>query len=308
MAKYAINADTTSANDGICNLVTRAERTAWLIELIAGPLAPAWLSTATVENGWTKDANAAISFPSKEVAIDVFERLMTTPRWRSLGLGRDCYKITEHIFINDTALAKPEPEPVAYWNKESMFCRADEVSYIPNWTDYYPIPLYRHPAPQSQPVARVTGYYGGNCVIEPLDGKTVFSSGMAVYSAPVAAQEAQPDTWDGAEEWERLAFELCAEEHGEDACNELIWESNEPWGDRWMKYEYEAKRMIQLVRKHTAPPSREWQDLSPLEMRDTLRNCAASTFDKLVPNWYEVRQFARAIEAALRAKNTGEQA
>jgi hypothetical protein len=60
--------------------------------------------------------------------------------------------------------------------------------------------------------------------------------------------------------------------------------------------------------EHTAPPSREWQDLSPLEMRDTLRNCAASTFDKLAPNWYEVRQFARAIESALRAKNTGEQA
>ena len=58
----------------------------------------------------------------------------------------------------------------------------------------------------------------------------------------------------------------------------------------------------------TAPPSREWQELSPLEMQDTLRNCAASTFDKLAPNWYEVRQFARAIESALRAKNTGEQA
>lgn len=51
------------------------------------------------------------------------------------------------------------------------------------------------PAPQSQPIARVTGYYGGNCVIEPLDGKTVSSSGMAVYSAPVAAQAAQPDPW-----------------------------------------------------------------------------------------------------------------
>ena len=34
----------------------------------------------------------------------------------------------------------------------------------------------------SQPVAHVTGYYGGRCVIEPLDGKSVFSTGMAVYT------------------------------------------------------------------------------------------------------------------------------
>ena len=34
----------------------------------------------------------------------------------------------------------------------------------------------------SQPVARVAGYSGGRCVIEPLDGKSVFSTGMAVYT------------------------------------------------------------------------------------------------------------------------------
>ena len=33
-----------------------------------------------------------------------------------------------------------------------------------------------------EPVARVTGYYGGRCVIEPLDGKSVFPTGMAVYT------------------------------------------------------------------------------------------------------------------------------
>lgn len=50
--------------------------------------------------------------------------------------------------------------------------------------------------------------------------------------------------------WEELAWQLCAEEHGEDACSDLLWEGGpnpEPWGDRWMKYEGEAKRMIMLV-------------------------------------------------------------
>ena len=38
---------------------------------------------------------------------------------------------------------------------------------------------------QGKPVARVTGYQGGRCVIEPLDRVTVFPVGMAVYTQPV---------------------------------------------------------------------------------------------------------------------------
>ncbi len=59
------------------------------------------------------------------------------------------------------------------------------------------------------------------------------------------------------EGWESLAWELCADENGEEACTELIWEGGpipEPWGDRWLKYEDEAKRLIALVHKHTHPP------------------------------------------------------
>ena len=69
------------------------------------------------------------------------------------------------------------------------------------------------------------------------------------------APDAQPDKWEGAEEWMPLAWELCAEECGEEACTELVWEGGpipEPWGDRWLKYEDEAKRLIALVRKCTA--------------------------------------------------------
>ena len=58
--------------------------------------------------------------------------------------------------------------------------------------------------------------------------------------------------WEGGEEWEQLAFQLCADECGEESCNELILEGcpPEPWGDRWLKYESEAKRIIQLVRQY----------------------------------------------------------
>ena len=62
--------------------------------------------------------------------------------------------------------------------------------------------------------------------------------------------------WDSGEEWEPLAFCLCAEENGLDSCHELIWEGYppEPWGERWQKYDHEAKRMIHLVSQYAAPP------------------------------------------------------
>jgi hypothetical protein len=63
------------------------------------------------------------------------------------------------------------------------------------------------------------------------------------------------DKWEGAEEWMPLAWELCANECGEEACTELIWEGGpipEPWGDRWMKYEDQAKEMIAMVRASLA--------------------------------------------------------
>jgi NAD(P)H-dependent FMN reductase len=44
-------------------------------------------------------------------------------------------------------------------------------------------------AMKQEPVAFVTGYYGGRCVIEPLNKARVFPSGMGLYAAPPAAQE-----------------------------------------------------------------------------------------------------------------------
>lgn len=78
------------------------------------------------------------------------------------------------------------------------------------------------------------------------------SAWTPLYTAPQAPRPTAPE-WEGAEEWMPLAWELCAEENGEEACNELVWEGGpvpEPWGDRWLKYEDEAKRLIALVRKH----------------------------------------------------------
>jgi len=82
---------------------------------------------------------------------------------------------------------------------------------------------------------------------------------------PVATKD-----WEGAEYWMPLAWELCADECGEDACNELIWEGSpipEPWGDRWLKYEDDAKRLIALVYKHTTPQQRTWVGLTMQDVK-----------------------------------------
>lgn len=76
----------------------------------------------------------------------------------------------------------------------------------------------------------------------------------SAVSASKAAEYADVplEEWNG-EGWESLAWHLCAEENGEDACNDLLWVGGtvpEPWGDRWQKYEGDAKRMIRLVKEH----------------------------------------------------------
>jgi hypothetical protein len=45
------------------------------------------------------------------------------------------------------------------------------------------------PAPVQEPVAVVSGYYGGQCVVLPINPARLFNSGTAFYTAPPAAQK-----------------------------------------------------------------------------------------------------------------------
>ena len=121
-----------------------------------------------------------------------------------------------------------------------------------------------------------------------------------ILEEALAQPEQEPVAWEGGEGWESLAWELCADENGEDSCNELIWEGGpipEPWGDRWMKYEEEAKRLIALVQKHTTPPQRK-------PLTDEL---VYKLWDDKYRSWIGGEQFesiARAVEAKLKERNT----
>ena len=125
--------------------------------------------------------------------------------------------------------------------------------------------------------------------------------GSSVYLAPPDAAPSvapEPVAWEGGEEWESLAWELCADENGEDACNELIWEGGpipEPWGDRWMKYEGEAKRLIALVHKHAAHPPR-----APLTDEDLKRIMTMQPIYSDDRDHMHTIRMGRAVESAVR--------
>jgi len=58
-------------------------------------------------------------------------------------------------------------------------------------------------AEQPEPVARVTGYFNGQCVIEPLDPALVLTTGLALYGHAPAPQP--PATIpDNSQEWSKL--------------------------------------------------------------------------------------------------------
>lgn len=130
------------------------------------------------------------------------------------------------------------------------------------------------------------------------------SAAIAAWNrrAQPAQAGAEPVAWQGGEGWESLAWELCADENGEESCDELVWEGGpipEPWGDRWMKYEGEAKRLIALVHKHTAPLYTHPPARVPLT--DVEIAVIASKPCTVVGSY--VHTFARDIIAAYEAKN-----
>lgn len=180
-------------------------------------------------------------------------------------------------------------------------------------------------APEPQPVARVTGYYGGRCVIEPLDGKTVYPTGMAVYSAPVAAQSAQSAQEPVACKHNRYSVDVheqtgtCYDCGAEGRMRFVVdgtappsRESVQPVAEVLM---HEGEKIVDAsmawmdstpigTQLYAAPPSRKWQSLTDEEIRQVYRSEIGSVTVSEAVMFIAV---SRAIESALRAKNTGEQ-
>ena len=83
--------------------------------------------------------------------------------------------------------------------------------------------------------------------------RTVLTRASHTQAVPQTLDVMSDEPYNG-EGWELLAMALAAEEH--DDIHRLIWCGGpipEPWGEVWEQYEDEAKRMIELVKKHAGP-------------------------------------------------------
>ena len=98
-----------------------------------------------------------------------------------------------------------------------------------------------HAAQQQQPVAVVSGYYSGQCVILPTDPARIFNSGTALYTTPPQPEQNKfnPD-WDAmavmVEEQQRMAKRIAELEAQRkpltDEEIEKIWWETKPYFDK----------------------------------------------------------------------------
>ena len=68
--------------------------------------------------------------------------------------------------------------------------------------------FWEPPEEKQKPVAYVTGFYDGHCVIQPTDPATVLPAGMALYRAPTECMRMTDEEMD--EVVNRLEQEHCA--------------------------------------------------------------------------------------------------
>jgi hypothetical protein len=69
------------------------------------------------------------------------------------------------------------------------------------WPSENTTPPAAQPAPVQEPVAVVSGYYGGQCVVLPINPARLFNSGTAFYTAPPAAQKLWVGLTDEEAQW-----------------------------------------------------------------------------------------------------------
>jgi type 1 glutamine amidotransferase len=148
-------------------------------------------------------------------------------------------------------------------------------------------------APVQEPVAVVTGYHGGNCVVAPTNPARLFNSGTAFYTTPPAApvQEPVPEGSVSKGEFNRMR----------DDYNDLANRSEQDAKDatRWRKHVNHCQLQgVDLDYQITTPQTQQkpWVDMSDEEI-DALAELYGLDYMSYDP-------FVRALNAKLREKNT----
>jgi hypothetical protein len=129
---------------------------------------------------------------------------------------------------------------------------------------------------QQEPVAFVSGYTNGECVVMPMNPAVVFSVGTALYNAPVHASDISQE---------------CVDETAKDRHEPVAWMSPscKLYPTRLRAVENGEQMVTPL---YAAPPKREWVGLTDEEGEDLLKG-SKNAYDAI-----------KRIEAKLKEKNT----
>jgi hypothetical protein len=112
------------------------------------------------------DGNGAFTKYNMEVAFLAGKQTSQPAQQEPVAWG--CNRYIE----DDNGFQIGTDEPELAWGK-----------YAPDDNGWWP--LYTSPQPaQQEPVAVVSGYYGGQCVILPIDPARIFNSNTPLYTAP----------------------------------------------------------------------------------------------------------------------------
>ena len=115
---------------------------------------------------------------------EIIKKLRDMVKYPTVTLPRDC----EALKAAADLLAQPEQE---YRGWYCAHCErgvdSSEVTYHEQHTVCGRVitdDLPPKAKPEQEPVAVVSGYYGGQCVILPIDSARIFNSNTALYTAP----------------------------------------------------------------------------------------------------------------------------
>ena len=152
-----------------------------------------------------------------------------------------------------------------------------------------------------EPVARVSGYYGGRCVVEPLNRATVLPTDMALYAAPVQ-QVTRADLKAAFKEGFERAADLYAPNDGQEPYAYEVWDVQDQ--SFTMIYATQLKEFHwiepeNIARVLYAAPVRT-KDLTDDELADIVYEMNGN--EPTAPFW---RDLARAVIAADREKDGG---
>ena len=151
--------------------------------------------------GWLTSRNECLVLSSTDDAAPAADAIKDFAHMRNLSIDDAKVREWQEHLASPPASKTEQQEPVAWMWRCKPYCD------WPNWSislkrpadsgrdghkrteGYEETPLYTSPpAQQQEPVAVVSGYYGGQCVILPIDPARIFNSNTALYTSPPASK------------------------------------------------------------------------------------------------------------------------